>query len=577
MAAVLPDPFYYLENFRHVLAWVITRHADLLTPEEHARLATLRALPQPAQALLVRLVMRKVDLFRVSKLHYPESGDVTPALDVLAEAALVDAAPRLSLDELAALLRKEELLDAGLDRLGSRLSPDGQHALRRLRKDDLVAALQATLAGTLSLGEWHPALADAAVRLQHPALYDLLRVLFFGNLHQDWSEFVLTDLGRLQYERVDLSTASRAFKNREDVEAYLHLWRCRERLEAGEATETLAPDIPDTPFANDWLEARRARLLFRMGRERERAQDWSAALHFYEASAWPEARLRILRVLEQDGQIRQAFERAMALQAANPGEEERQQLMRTLPRLCRKLGLPRPADAPMQSPPCIDLVLPADDEWPVEWIVREHLHTDVAPVFYVENALVNSLFGLLCWEAVFAPVPGAFFHDFHAGPADLYDADFLTRRHAEFARCLDHLDQGTHRETILGNWQRKQGIQSPFVYWDGINEEVLILALDCIPAAHLKVLFQRLSSDIRNNRSGFPDLIQFHPQDQTYRMLEVKGPGDRLQDNQIRWMDHFVRHGIPVAVVYVTWSDDATPVDADAPVATDLPEGSAGS
>jgi hypothetical protein len=34
-----------------------------------------------------------------------------------------------------------------------------------------------------------------------------------------------------------------------------------------------------------------------------------------------------------------------------------------------------------------------------------------------------------------------------------------------------------------------------------------------------------------------PDLIQFWPEQGRYRMVEVKGPGDRLQDNQLRWLE----------------------------------------
>ena len=37
-------------------------------------------------------------------------------------------------------------------------------------------------------------------------------------------------------------------------------------------------------------------------------------------------------------------------------------------------------------------------------------------------------------------------------------------------------------------------------------------------------------------------------------MIEVKGPGDRLQDNQKRWLAHARRHEIPVAVCYVQWA-----------------------
>ena len=36
-----------------------------------------------------------------------------------------------------------------------------------------------------------------------------------------------------------------------------------------------------------------------------------------------------------------------------------------------------------------------------------------------------------------------------------------------------------------------------------------------------------------------------------YRLIEVKGPGDRLQDNQIRWLSFCVAQEIPVCVCKV--------------------------
>jgi VRR-NUC domain. len=83
------------------------------------------------------------------------------------------------------------------------------------------------------------------------------------------------------------------------------------------------------------------------------------------------------------------------------------------------------------------------------------------------------------------------------------------------------------------------------------------MALDCIPAAHLKLWCLRILDDIRENRNGFPDLIQFWPQQGRYRMVEVKGPGDRLQDNQRRWLDYCAQHAMPVAVCYLQWEQAA--------------------
>src|SRR2546430_1838314 len=50
--------------------------------------------------------------------------------------------------------------------------------------------------------------------------------------------------------------------------------------------------------------------------------------------------------------------------------------------------------------------------------------------------------------------------------------------------------------------------------------------------SHLEACFMRILSDIRANRCGLPDLVQFWPGERRYRLIEVKGPGDRLQDNQ---------------------------------------------
>jgi hypothetical protein len=521
------------------------------------------------------MVMRKGELFRLGKLVYAEIGDTAAAVAALAAQDLVDAAPALALDEVFALLRKDELTGLCAALLGAQMGAAERRALKHLRKDALLALLQEHFPEARPLAGWHPGLDDAFCRLRHAGFYDLLRLLFFGNLHQDWSEFVLTDLGLLRYETVEIPADARAFQCRADVEAYRALHALRTRLEAGEPAAAVLADVPGwrqgptaapippdaggsgpgAHFANAWLEERRARLLFHVGQQLEREKDWTTALAAYRASAWPEARLRAVRVLEQDGQAQAALDLAEAILADRPHEEEVQQLARSRPRLHRALGLPKPAPVTLRAPPREDLVLPFDATQSVEWTVQAHLHRDEAPVFYVENALVNSLFGLLCWPAVFAPVPGAFFHAFQYGPADLHHPDFAARRADLFAACFAQLDNGAWRETILATWHEKQGRQSPFVFWDVLDAPLLALALDCLPPAHLRALFTRLLADLKNNRSGFPDLIQFWPAEKRYRMLEVKGPGDRLQDNQQRWLDYCLRHDIPVAVAHVTWAD----------------------
>ena len=189
--------------------------------------------------------------------------------------------------------------------------------------------------------------------------------------------------------------------------------------------------------------------------------------------------------------------------------------------------------------------------------MQAHLSTPDAPVHYVENTLIGGLFGLLCWEAIFAPLPGAFFNPFQRGPADLAQRDFHARRRTLFDGCLTRLESDAYQEIIRRTHADKWGIQSPFVSWECLPEALLDQALACLPAAHLRLCFERLLADIPANRAGLPDLVQLWPGQRRYRMIEVKGPGDRLQDNQRRWIAFFERHAMPVSVCHVRWAEVA--------------------
>lgn len=542
-APPLENPFYYLDNFHQVLDWIASRYSDLLVEDEAAFVAAFPSLPQPARALFVRMVMRKGQLFRASKLSYAEIGCANAAAQVLLETGWLEADPVLTIDELFDLLTKGELAEAfGLP----------AH-LAAARKPEQLEALRADYADARAFSAWWRDSGDHAYRILAKPLCDRLRLIFFGNFHQDWTDFVLSNLGIYKFEQVDFSPASRGFRSRADIDHYLALYHCRERFHAEEALEDVVRDLPEAHPDNEWLAGRRDRLLFQVAQQYEKAGDWTNAYTTYRQSAYPGARARAIRVLEKDERFDEAHALLEVAQAAPEGDAERQQLLRMAPRLRRKLGLPsaRNAKAPVVR---IDLSLPMPaDDWWVEGVVREHLHSDDAPVFYVENTLINGLFGLLCWRAIFCAIPGAFFHPFHRGPADLHSADFQSRRAQEFARCFEELDSGAYRDTVRRTYEEKFGIQSPFLAWHYITPELLELALDCIPPLHLRRAFERILADIKSNCTGFPDLVQFWPAENRYHMIEVKGPGDRLQDNQLRWIDYCATHGMPVSVCYLQW------------------------
>jgi hypothetical protein len=538
--------FYYLEHFRSALHWLRERYGDLLSERESCFIHEFAALPRNSQALLVRLIMRRGERFRARKIRYPEIGNIPRACGPLIELQWIDPRPMLAIDELVKLLTRAEL---------SELFPGLPSTML---KAQALVLLQSTQPEPRSFEEWRGSVSESVYWVKVAALCTQLRLLFFGNFRQQWSEFVLADLGIFRYETVPFSRESRAFHTRRDIDDFLLLYECRRRLyEQAPLGEVLAL-LPRTPLNHEWLEARRAKLLYQIARLHEIAGERAQALALYRECRHPGARLRGIRALQADARHGEALELArLALQAPESSAEE-QRLLRVVRRLERRLGMPPRTLKRALRPERLDLIVPAPlGGQSVEYLALKLVSIPAAPVYYVENTLINSLFGLLCWEAIFAPVSGAFFHRFQVGPMDLFSPTFRQRRGALFARCLQQLDSDSYRETIKDNFLAKQGIQSPFVSWGVLTEELLDTALACIPAAHLRFYFERLLSNLPENRSGLPDLVQFWVDEKRYRMIEVKGPGDRLQDNQQRWIEFCMDHDLPVTVCHVRWAQSA--------------------
>jgi hypothetical protein len=546
-AAPALEPFYYVKNFELVLETVLSRYSDLLLEDELQFANEFPRLPLSSRALLARMVMRSGDLFRLSKLNYAEIGETRSAAVPLVEAGWVSDRPHLRIDELFGILTKSELIRSL--RLPSRYAS--------WRKADLQAMLASQFTEPRYIEEWHGG-GDLVYALKIGPLCDRFRVLFFGNHRQRWTEFVTADLKIFNYEKIDYSLQSRPFQTRAQFEVFQRLQECREMFERGMPLDELNSMTPDTIEDVEWLEERRQRLLFRIAREYERAGENPKALAMYLHCRHRGARVRAIR-LKARAQDWEGARTLCVLAMENPeSEAELQAVQRILPRAMSKLKIayePKVASAEIEE---FDIVFKGPPRaGMVEHHVRDHLArglADSTTVRFVENGLIPSLFGLLCWPAVFAPVPGAFFHDYHHGPVDLGSADFYRRRRQEFEDCFSELESGRYAQVIWQVFKQKWGILSPFVRWSQLDKTLLQWALNCFPAAHLRVWFEWIIRDVKENRAGFPDLVQFWPQERRYRMIEVKGPGDKLQDNQRRFLELCVARNMPVSVCYAKWN-----------------------
>lgn len=527
-------PDYYLDNFfkltQHATEW----YSDLLGQDEHQWLSAFGSLNKPAQCLLVRLYSRKGCWFRSDKLNYQEIENIQSALDELASFDFVSLSPDLTIKELAAnLLTKSEIVT---------LYPEHP---KSLKKEALVACLSE------ERFELFEALDFTVIKLNSAHMIDVLLTLFFANTHQDLSQFVLDDLGLHQFEQYQLSKARRFFESREQIDRLIELsqlsnlyWQCDRKQKAN--LDILIEAMPEQ-VEHRYVDRKREHMINDIARDYERISELEIAIALFETTTLAPSRERRARIsdkLEQND----LFGDIVTEMLTHPIDVSEFEVAQKLEqRVKRKQGLKVPRAI---KPECNEYRIELDlSQQRVELATKAHFESLGWTVFYSENTLLNSLLGLTLWDAIFAPIEGAFINAYQHRPLDLYHADFADKRNQLIDNALEQVQQG-NTQALLDTYRDKVGVSNPFVSWAYVNEELISLALEHIPNALLAELFSVQLSDLKLYRNGMPDLIAF--KDGKFEWIEVKGPGDKLQDNQWRWIKEFNRLNVPFSVCYVT-------------------------
>lgn len=541
-ATELPADYYH-QNFCELLRVVQRRYGDLLSEAERGFIARFHATGHAAQCLYVRLANRRHDTFRLGKLRYAEIPDLAAAARELEGAGLLALDPPLALEALLPLFTKAELLAALAPAGGAKLS---RPALEQQLLDGDTDAHRATLQDL-----------DTLLQLLQAEHLVVFRLCFFGNLHQDLTDFVLRDLALQRYEDYSLDPDSRQFSDRQQLQQHLQFHACSETREEAlalgrEGILALEAALPSARAEDAALARRVDRLRNALARELERLGEPQAALALYQRARQPPARERRARILMSGGETDASLGLCREILERPADEAELAFAQQFGQRHAARHGHNWPA-SPRHQPPQHQLELPAGDG--VEAAVARHLGDD-GDCFYVENALFSGVLGLAIWPALFAPVRGAFSHPFQNRPHDFHQRDFARDRAALIAAELGRQrdDPEAFQHALQRRLADKRGIANPLVNWSVLEPPLLTLALQRIPATHWQRIFARLLDDLRLHRSGLPDLIHF-PAAGGYALVEVKGPGDRLQDNQRRWMQFFAEHEIPHWVAQVRWSD----------------------
>ncbi|MFM2588079.1 VRR-NUC domain-containing protein [Vibrio sp. TBV020] len=526
-------PDYYLYNFkkltRHTLDW----YPDFLYANEHEWVAKFEQLEHDSQCLLVRLLSRKGHWFRSDKLNYVEIPSLSSALAQLEQHGFIAINPPISAQTLGdCLLTKAELVT---------LFPTTN---KSLRKEQLVSELSAEPYSNFST------LTFDIIELQNPQVISLLLALFFANTHQDLSQFVLEDLGLHHFENYQLSKTRRFFNTRTEVEQLLQLTEIQTNYananrKGSKALFTLLDQLP-SEVEHKYIERKRQHLINELARDLERLECYEDALVWFHKTALPPSRERQARIYDKLDDINR-FSDIVTCMLNQPYDVSELEVANKLEqRLKRKQGQRVPRH---KKPTVAEYHLELDlSGQRVELAVKEHFEQLGYQVFYCENLLLNGLFGLAFWDAIFAPIEGAFINQYQHRPLDLYHSDFSEKRSCMIARIFEQIEQNglMFLHTV---YEQKYNIANPFVHWSYFTKELLDSCIKTLPNTLVIELFKVMLKDIKLYRNGMPDLMLF--KEGNYEWVEVKGPGDKLQDNQWRWINEFRTLNVDFAVCYV--------------------------
>lgn len=542
MVDVLPEG-YYLDNFSYLLNFVAKQYSHLLHEHELGYATDFESLSPESKMLYVRLVQRRGPLFRVDKINYAELSNLSSAIDELLNAGYLDFAVDANTIEVLDLLTKPELLKL----------PEASELDKSARKILILECLV----------DINPDLSHIdRVRPLHHDNLQLYKLMFFGNMNQDFTEFVLNDLGVTPFEHYSLQTDTLLFETRELVEETLLIHQLDELsyelIEQSDVDE-MEEFVSSLPVRheNRRLNRRYDRIVNRIARQYERLDELDLALDLYRQSKSTPSRERSARVLLKKGLSAQCIEQCTDIIESPLDEQELEFSVRFLNRHRNKAfmgeSLPNLNAALIRFAPISRKIEVVEDRYKqIEEIACEWFASQGEDAIYVENALLAGIFGLAFWDIIFAPVKGVFFHPFQRGPADMFTVEFsINRRELIERRLVELEDPQVFRDMVLERFTEKIPIANHFVQWSMLDGALLQRFLSLVQTDAMLSVFRRLLDDPRANRSGFPDLIVFRGD--SYCLVEVKGPGDRLQDNQLRWLRHFSGVGIPAEVLYMSY------------------------
>ncbi|KAI4341680.1 hypothetical protein MLD38_026374 [Melastoma candidum] len=608
-----PNLTKYQQNFLIFVNEILLSSSYLFTEDEKIFMESFTSLSNDSQRLFIRLYSRKGPWFPMSKISYPEISNVGQAIDDLSakEFMLPFEPDNGHTDDLAGILGTLNVSELHEVR---RLHVKGKFGKghQDLRKKDIIALLVGSykdglcpLLPSMLLEKIGP-FVKVSPRAQ--TIFWRAERLFFLNGEQDLSTFLLVDLGAIKYASYNCTVSDKIFVQRNDLLAY------EEAIEVAQLLDE-SIDENEVENIFNCVKVADSRLDTASGNFGGGSRICSSASFlFYFTPSWVYSKVVLVGVsyLEQGRRYNDAVALLKRLLGHFPCDGRRGYWTVRLSINLEHLGFINESisvvEAGLKDPwvragsrmtlqkrilrlakPPRRWKLPISIDLKKQRIKEVHVQgrplncetgkknrfygedgqqcgvEELALQYYAneggwsgihtESGIWLTLFGVMMWDIIFSDVPNVFQTRFQTAPWDLETDSFYLARRDPIESHLQRIHAGMGEEILITFWESHKGTACRGVNWEQHSLCELRAAVTCVGGPCLAAIFRLLAQDYRSWSSGMPDLLLWRfcgEYSGEAKLVEVKGPNDRLSEQQRAWLLVLIDCGFDAEVCKIT-------------------------
>jgi len=533
--------YYYHSNFCDMLGFVRKRYTGAMDKAHLAFLSDFFALSHPAQCFYVRMAGRKNRVFDISKLSYPEIGDLYTVSQELRVAGFAHMVAEDDFKEFLETLTKPELI--------SRLSEaPGEIKFKRTgKKDALVEAAQEYLCfAEMTISERF---------LVQGRSQDLsfISFLYFGKIEENMQRFTMRDLGLIKVPDFKQEYAARFHAFDEAWAAYFYA-RSLRRLR--NENDTNIVELIDTvgqwpaPESEADMSAR-DQLCFGLGKICEKAEDTETALSIYAQGQGQKSHEREVRLRYKLGQ-KDWTEKRLEDLIDSPSSDSEYDF--AVDFYARKFGKKRTSQMTDILRAGLEIRLDEALKHLPEYAAKRSFERDGFEVYRSENGVWRMLFGLLFWDELFGK--RATLHNvFDRRPSNLKNGTFYTDFKGKIEDKLAQLSNQKHAQlALLKTFSSAYGKPNGIFMWSRETFDQVAALVSHADTNGLVTIMRSMAQNYMEMKDGFPDLMRIW--DGSLSFVEVKAPGDVIRRNQLTRIRQLRDTGFDVEIARIIWDVD---------------------